>query len=363
MLGVYIHIPFCESKCAYCAFSSFVKAEDEHKKYIDKVIDEIARYQGEKKIDTIYIGGGTPSVLSMELIDKLIGAIKKHFILAENYEFTIEANPNSLTEEKLVCYKNNGVNRISLGVQSLNDVQLAFIGRKHSASQALEAISLAKKHINNISCDLLIGLKDMDVQQFCGQIDMLAGLGVNHISAYMLQIENGTPLEAMTRANPLLLPDDDQCVEVYDEMVKVLASLGYERYEVSNFAKYGYESRHNFKYWTGDDYIGFGLSAHSYINGRRFANAANFDDYYAGKLANEEILTKNQKLEEHIMLGLRCKAGISKQFLRIKGYNIDENESYAEFLQKGILLDNGDNIKLNPKYYGVSNYIIVKLLP
>ncbi|MBQ8443882.1 MAG: radical SAM family heme chaperone HemW [Clostridia bacterium] len=363
MLGIYVHIPFCESKCAYCAFSSFVRGEEEREKYIAKLIDEINSYSGETEIDTIYIGGGTPSVLSINLMEKLIGVIKDKFSLAENYEFTIEANPCSLTEEKLACYKKNGVNRLSIGVQSLNDTQLKFIGRRHNSEGAISAITLAKKYINNLSCDLLIGLKDMDKNEFCGQITMLANLGVEHISAYMLQVENGTPLAKMVADNPLLLPDDDQCVEAYDEIVKSLDKLGFHRYELSNFAKTGKESRHNYKYWTGEDYIGFGLGAHSYANGKRWANSSNFEDYYAGKLASEEILTEEQQLEEHIMLGLRCKAGISKKFLIQKGYDIQKSDSYIDFLEKDILQESGDNVKLNPKFYGVSNYIIVKLLP
>ena len=363
MLGVYIHIPFCESKCNYCAFSSFVKSKEEQRHYITKLIEEINSYNGESEIDTIYIGGGTPSILDEDLFVMLANAIKKKFNLLENYEWTIEANPCSLSEEKLVCYKNNGVNRISLGVRSLLDEQLQFAGRKHNREMAINAIQLAKKYIDNVSCDLLIGLKGMNRENFLSQIQTLANLEISHISAYMLQVENGTPLFKMVERDKYLLPDEDESVDVYNEMVLVLKNLGYDRYEVSNFAKKEKESRHNFKYWTGDDYIGFGLGAHSYLQGRRFANSSNFEDYYSGKLAIEEVLTENQLLEEHIMLGLRCKNGISKEFLLKKDYDIKKNENYLLFLSQGILIDKGDKIYLNPDFYGVNNYIIVQLLP
>lgn len=365
MLGVYVHIPFCESKCAYCAFSSFVTNEEEKEKYIDKLVADVCNFSEQEKveIDTIYIGGGTPSVLSVRLIQKLFDALKEKFNLKPNYEFTVEANPCSLTEEKLRCYKENGVNRLSLGVQSLDDDKLRFIGRRHSSQQAIDAIKLAKKYIDNISCDLLIGLKGMEKEEFLAQAEQLAGLGIKHISAYMLQVEEGTPLAKMIEADENLLPEDEKCVDVYDALADKLQTLGFERYEVSNFALPGFESRHNFKYWIGEQYIGFGLGAHSYLNGIRTANSSNFEDFYRGTLSGREELRETQKLEEHIMLGLRCRAGISKIVMKSFGYDILQCEDYHYFKEKGVLVEKGDIITLNPQYYGVSNYVIVKLLP
>ena len=365
MLGVYVHIPFCASKCHYCAFASFVKREEEQEKYINSLIEEIKTFtkNSKKEIDSIYIGGGTPSIISLRLMEKLFSALKENFIWNENFEFTIEANPCSLTEEKLKFYKENGVNRISIGVQSLDDEKLKKIGRKHDSKLAIEKIKLASKYFDNISCDMLIGLPDMEMQSFLEQIEKLVSLNVKHVSAYMLQLEKYTKLLEMVENKEIELPDDDESVEVYENMVKLLEKLGFEHYEVSNFAKKGYESKHNLKYWTGEDYIGFGLGAHSYVDGVRFANSSNFNRYYNGQIESKEILTDKQKIEEHIMLGLRCKNGISKEFLKNLGYNIEENNNFIDFKNKEVLIENDDKIILNTAYYGVSNYIIASILP
>lgn len=365
MLGIYVHIPFCESKCYYCAFSSFVRDENQQERYINSLIEEIKEFakQEKREIDTIYVGGGTPSIISIPLMQKLFDALKENFIWHESLEFTIEANPCSLTEEKLEFYKKQGVNRLSLGIQSLENDKLKAIGRRHDSFEAINKIKLAGMYFDNLSCDMLIGLPDMDKDKFLWQINLLTDLNVRHISAYMLQLENDTKLLKMVENKEINLPDDDECVDAYEDMVKLLAKKGFERYEVSNFAKFGYESRHNFKYWTGEEYVGFGLGAHSYLNGTRMANSSTFDCYYKRELSQKEILTEHQKMEEHIMLGLRCKAGISKEFLKKYGYDIEKSDKYIEFKEKGILNENEDKISLNPDYYGVSNYIIASILP
>lgn len=370
MLGVYVHIPFCERKCAYCAFSSFVKKDDAIEEYVKHLTSEINRfhdkYDGERyrKIDTIYFGGGTPSILKPHLFKQIVKVLKENFELAENYEFTVECNPNSLTEEKLLTFKEEGVNRISLGVQSLNDDALKFIGRLHDSSEALNAIKLTKKYFDNVSADLLIGLPAIEKEEFKNQLPKLIDAGVKHISAYMLQVEEGTPLAKMVDENPSLLPDDDICVGIYEDSAKFLAKMGFERYEVSNFALKGFESKHNIKYWTGDEYVGFGLSAHSYLNNVRFSSSNSFSSYYNGEKALSEVLSNKELIEEHIMLGLRCKNGISKSYLNGLGYDITKVQSFDDFIKRGVLVEEGDDkIKLNPTYYGVNNFIIASLLP
>lgn len=364
MLGVYVHIPFCERKCSYCAFSSFVSNEEEKERYISSLIEEITDFAKNEKreIDTIYIGGGTPSLLSISQMKKIIDCLKNNFVLNEKLEFSIEANPNSLTREKLEFYKENGINRLSIGVQTLEDEKLKNIGRIHTSEMALNSIKLANKYFDNVSVDMLIGLPDMDKEMFLNQIEILTALNIKHISAYMLQIEEGTPLSKMAKENKIFLPEDDDSVEVYEEMAKLLKTKGFDRYEVSNFAKNGYECRHNVKYWTGEDYIGFGLSAHSYMGGVRFANAKKMDEYYNRKIALNETLTKEQKIEEHIMLGLRCNRGVDKKFLLDLGYDIDKNVYLSNFIERGIIDEDLNHLYLNPDYYGVNNYIIVHLL-
>ena len=374
MNGIYVHIPFCERKCNYCAFSSFTNLEEKDR-YFKALIREIKDFDEGKlpkneifekddlhKIDTIYIGGGTPSLFDSGNIEKILDAIKEKFDLQKDNEITIECNPNSLDEDKIKGYRALGINRLSIGVQSLQDSQLSFIGRLHNAEQALNAIEMSHKHFDNISCDFLIGLPRQEPEEFIFDLKKVVDIGVKHISAYMLQVEDKTPLADMARKSPFILPDDDQSVEIYQKSASFLQKQGLLQYEISNFAIKGYESKHNLKYWRGDNYIGFGLSAHSYVNGVRLANANNFKDYYSHKLALKEVLDKRQLIEERLMLGLRCNLGVDLKYLEKLDYFIENNENYTNFLEKKIIFNENDRIFLNPKYYGVSNYVIVSLL-
>ena len=366
MLGIYVHLPFCESKCNYCAFNSFVASEEEKEKYLSVLIEDISFFAKSNRqvVDTIYFGGGTPSLLSKEMFERLICAIKTNFKIDKNCEITLEANPNSLTEDKLICYKNNGVNRLSIGVQSLNDECLRFIGRRHNSIEATEKIKLAKNYFNNISCDLLIGLPTISSDEYIKTLKRLIELGVSHISSYTLQVEDNTPLKRMVEDNPNLLPCDDECAQYYEEVAAFLEKNNFHRYEVSNFAKKGYESKHNIKYWTGKDYIGFGLSAHSFINGKRWANADNLKDFYSHKIAMEEVLDEKELIEEHIMLGLRCFKGINISYLKNRHFDIESNAFYNQYLGEGVLIKKGKNrVILNPKYYEVNNLVITNLMP
>lgn len=370
MLGIYVHVPFCERKCIYCAFSSFMNKDTEEENYIRYLIKEIENsyktYNIEKKqnVDTIYIGGGTPSILKVENVKKILVALQNSFNVTKDCEITIECNPNSVDYEKLKSYKELGINRISFGIQSLNDEDLKFLNRLHNKNQAIEAIRMAKKAgFENISADLLIGIPNQTVNSFTEQLKKLIELGVKHFSCYMLQIENGTPLENMVKKHQIILPTDDQSVEIYNNCATFLKKLGFNRYEVSNFALDGFESKHNSKYWVGEDYIGFGLSAHSYINKIRSANPNNFEKYYKGEKTFTEKLSKEELIEEHIMLGLRCKYGVDIEYLKNLGYNIEENENLTDFIDKNIIKKDKQRLFLNPDFYGVNNYIILKLLP
>lgn len=369
MLGIYVHVPFCERKCIYCAFSSFTNKDSEEEKYISHLTKEIVSTANNlakksRDVDSIYIGGGTPSILSLHNIELILVAIRQNFIVAKDCEVTIECNPNSISYEKLKFYKKLGINRISLGVQSLYDEDLKFLNRLHNSHQVIDVIKSAKEAgFENISVDLLIGIMGQTKQSFISQLKILKDLGVKHFSCYMLQIEDGTPLKSMLDKNLITLPNDDQSVEIYNACANYLKENGFERYEVSNFALKGYESRHNSKYWLGEDYIGFGLSAHSYINKVRSANSSVFENYYENKKCFEEKLTNEELIEEHIMLGLRCKYGVDKNYLQSLGYNIEKNNNFKELKDKKIILNDKKRLFLNPEYYGVNNYIILKLLP
>lgn len=369
MLGIYVHFPFCEKKCNYCAFSSFVNKNKEDE-YISHLLNEINSFGAShreshyRKVDTIYLGGGTPSIIDEENIGKVVKCLRQNFEVSTEAEITIECNPHSTTLGKLQLYKSLGINRISFGVQSLNDEELRFLGRLHTAQEAKEKIALAKEvGFDNISADLIIGIKGQSEESLLQSAQELISLGVNHISSYMLQVEEGTPLQKMVAQEPNLLPDDDECVKMYAKLVSFLEKNGFEQYEVSNFAKNGKMSRHNYKYWTGEEYIGFGLGAHSYINRVREANALTFDGYFKGEKSLREKIDREKLIEEHIMLGLRCNAGISEGYLKSLGYDIKKNENLDFFIKSNVLKEDNGKIYLNKQYFQVNNYIIVKLLP
>ncbi len=367
-LGLYFHIPFCESKCLYCDFASFSGAKDREEAYFKFLLNEIkhSEHKG-REVDTIYIGGGTPSCVDANFIKQVLETIKSTFKVDDTAEISMECNPNSVTEEKLKQYKSFGVNRISYGVQSLQEDALKSIGRLHSREQALNAITLAKSvGFKNVSADLMLGLPNAMPEKVIEDAEILISLGITHISSYMLQVEEGTPLFEIVKRNPDFVSSDDESVLIYEKLVKFLEKNGFLRYEISNFALNGYECKHNLKYWAGDEYLGFGLSAHSLIRGKkadqRIANSKTFEDYFSGKKTVENLFVTD-KIEEKIMLGLRCKLGFSKSELATLGYNINQNKNLEKFLEQGIILEDDDMIKLNPQYYGVSNFIIVELLP
>ena len=363
-LGIYVHVPFCESKCAYCDFASFVMPPDIKEQYFSSLIEEInsSPYKG-REVDTIYIGGGTPSCVKKEYIANVLVALRENFNVTEDAEISMECNPNSVSEDKLGFYEGLGINRISFGVQSLQDDALKEIGRLHNSETALKAIELAKAAgIKNINADLLIGLPGASEDKLLADTRKLIESGVNHISAYMLQVEEGTAISERVKKDKDYLPSDDESVYLYEALVTFLQKQGFNRYEISNFALSGKECKHNYKYWSGADYLGFGLGSHSYIDGVRFSNSNKFFEYYE-RVVRREVLDNDKKIMERLMLGLRCDLGFSKAYLLSLGYDITKNSSFKEFLNKKFLIENGDNVKLNPDQYGVSNYIIVKLLP
>ena len=358
MISIYVHIPFCESKCVYCAFASFVAGEKEREKYFDALKKEIASCNfDDRDVQSIYFGGGTPSCVSAEQIAGVMQEIRKHFRVLENAEITIECNPCSASEKKLETYKKIGFNRISFGVQSLDDGVLKFLGRRHDKAGALGSLKRATAAgFENISADLLLGLPAGDVKKDAAR---LIKNGVKHISAYMLQIEDNTPLKNMLERGDVKLPSDDETADNYQKLALFLQKKGFKRYEISNFAFTGYESRHNSAYWTGQKYLGFGLGAHSFDGkNRRWANASNFEDYYADRV-QIETLSKKDRDEEIIMLGLRCEAGFNTKEL---SFDITKNKNFNELLQQNIIIKNGDIVTLNPNFYEVSNSVILKLL-
>ncbi len=361
-LSIYIHIPFCQQKCNYCAFASFCASEETVDEYVGLLCKEIEKRKCKRPVKTIYIGGGTPSILSVSQLETLVKCLYKNFNIYDNAEFTIEANPNSITEEKLLMWKKLRINRVSVGVQSLKDKSLKKIGRLHDRKMALEKIKLTRKYFANVSADLIVGLEGETGKDLCKYAMELLSLGVKHISCYLLEVYEGTKLAGDIDKRDYKPLTDDECVEAFNKLSNYLVDKGMERYEISNFSLSGFESKHNLNYWARGDYLGFGLGAHSFEGDRRYFNASTLQEYKMGVVQDEKLL-KDEILEEIIMLGLRCRLGVSVATLSKLGYDITKNKYYSDYIKQEIIKCENGIITLNPVYYHLSNTIIVNLLP
>lgn len=369
-LSIYVHIPFCNSKCHYCNFISG-KYDDEtidlYFKELKKEIISKSDLFKDRNVVSIYFGGGTPSSVKQEYIQDIVECINNNYNINKNCEISVEINPGTINKEKLECYKKNGINRISIGVQSLSNDCLKIIGRRHTAEEALQAIKLAREcDISNISCDFLIGIPNQTNEDLIDGISKVLELGVKHISAYMLILEKNTLLNRMVENGEVEVASEDNSINQYEKLLCYLRNNGFNRYEISNFCQNGYECLHNERYWSSGDYIGFGLSAHSYYNGIRLANVCNMAEYLSGNYcAEKEILSEEQKYEEYIMLSLRTAKGIDVEYLK-KEFNFDilkckSNE--IEFLKNnGFVKVNDKFISLTDRGFEVCNQIILKLI-
>lgn len=367
MRGLYIHIPFCLKKCKYCDFTSYVGCEKHFADYIKCLKNEMLEYRGEK-IDTIFVGGGTPSILSAHLLEDMIKEIYNTFDVTPDAEFTIESNPKTLTDEKLKVLHSLGVNRISIGVQSFVDSELKKIGRIHTAKDAEEAIILAKKAgFSNINLDLMFSIPGQTKESFKESIDRAISLNPEHISAYSLILEEGTPLFSEVENGEVFLPSDETDRENYSYLCDRLGEAGYIQYEISNFSKKGHECRHNLKYWDCNEYIGIGVSAHSYYNGKRFFNQDSLDDYLKGEYRMEsgEILTIDDKISEYVIMGFRKTKGISKTDF-FKKFGVDFYERFKEpldkFLNLNLIEEKGEFFCLTFEGINLSNSVLCEFL-
>lgn len=361
--GIYIHIPFCQRKCPYCDFYSVVSDEKLRHSYIDKLIVNIKNSNEKGLFDTVYFGGGTPSLIEPCDIARVISALYETFDFLSDCEITMEANPNSVTLERLKGYKEAGVNRISFGVQSAHDNELLALGRLHNFSEAENSVMMARSAgFENISCDLMLGTPHQTLDSLKDSIHKLCSLEIPHISAYMLKIEEGTAYDCEAIKN--CVADEDTLSDMYLLMCNELESLGYGQYEISNFAKDGKASRHNLKYWTGEDYLGFGPSAHSLKNGKRFYVESDFKKYLESDLQTELIEDDSpDKLEEYMMLSLRLSTGLDYKKLSSLGGNEKAlKESCKKFLKVGLIKETESGIRLTKEGFLVSNGIIYELI-
>lgn len=356
--SAYIHIPFCNNICSYCDFCKLLYNKNFVKKYLDALEKEITNNYKNEILDTIYVGGGTPSSLSVSELNKLFSIIKI-FKLSKEYEFTFEVNIEDITEEKLEILKENKVNRLSIGIESFNDKYLKYLGRNYTSDIINEKVGLAKKYFDNINVDLMYALKNESLDDLEEDIDKILKLDIKHISCYSLIIEKNTKLYI---DNTKYISDDLDS-DMYDLIDKKLENK-YHRYEVSNYSITSYESRHNLTYWKNNEYYGFGLGAAGYIDNIRYTNTRNLSKYISGSYERqEEVLTKEDKIKYEFILGLRLTSGINKDnFNKKYGININEIEIIKELINKGLLIDDKINIYVPKKYFYVLNDILVNFV-
>ena len=372
-LGLYIHIPFCKSKCIYCDFYSLPRAEDRMDRYVSALcrqLAEIAQRTTAHTVDSVYLGGGTPSYLGEKRLRRILKTVKKHYHLSRDAEITLEANPDSAGDWRaLRALRRAGMNRLSLGVQSADDGLLRTLGRPHTFAQAEEAAAAARRaRIRNLSLDLIYGLPGQDLSGWKDTLERAAALEPEHLSCYGLKVEEGTPLWDMQEK--MDLPDDDAQADMYLWTVERLGALGYEQYEISNFARPGRASRHNMKYWTLCEYAGFGPGAHSDLGDVRYAYLRSLDTYCAGVEAGVSVLESSEHIPsrerdiEYVMLGLRLSQGISRQEFENR-YRLPfaPIEAVLErFAAAGHAALAGERWRLTPEGFLVSNQIIGQAL-
>lgn len=363
-IGLYLHIPFCVKKCAYCDFFSGFSSENMLDRYTESLNSEINKWGGKLNrpiIDTVYFGGGTPSLLGKRIIS-VMDRVKTDFSVKNNAEITLELNPAEGCEKMLEYAVFSGVNRLSVGAQSGNDKMLSLLGRTHTASQTVKAVNFARKAgINNISLDLMIGLPDSDLKTLKNDLDFILNLNPDHISAYILKIEENTLF--YKEKDCLNLPDDDRVSEQYLFMCDYLAKNGYNHYEISNFAAQNKESRHNLKYWNCEEYLGIGASAHSFLNNERFFYERDMKSFLSSPETVFDGVGGDE--EEYIMLSLRLKKGLLFDTFKEKyGKDLPDSIKKAALPLKraGLLNIDNEKISLTDKGMLVSNSIITELL-
>lgn len=353
MYGLYVHIPYCRQKCLYCDFVSR-QIDDSMPQYLDALHTEMKRYEG-REISTIFVGGGTPTMLSPEAIKELFKRISENFT-GTPAEVTMEANPESLGEEKLMAMRLAGVNRLSIGVQSLTDKELVWLGRVHTVEHFRRALQLARKYrYDNINLDLIFGLPGQSLVQWKRNLETAITFHPEHLSLYPLAIEPHTPLHARG-----VTVDENAQATMYEWSVEFLASAGYEHYEISNWCKPGFSSRHNMIYWQNQEYIGLGVSAASHMDGKRWKNVSNLETYIrsiadgADLAAEVDIIDADKKLSEDMILKLRCSAGLTLTPVVEQKYG----PAIESFINQHLIEKTGQNIHLTRRGMLLANRVL-----
>ena len=384
-VGIYIHIPFCKKKCKYCDFLSF-ENNKYVKEYVDRVVWEIKEYKGilyknniendfnDIVIDTIYIGGGTPSFIESKYIVQILNTLKENFVIKNNPEITIEINPGTVDKDKLQDYYSSGINRLSMGLQETHDEILKNIGRIHNFDEFLNTYKLARElRFNNINIDLMIGLPNQTLAYIEESLNKILTLNPNHISLYSLILEEGTLLEKEVKTGKFTLPSEELERKMYHKSKEILEKNNYIHYEISNFAKKGFYSKHNVNCWEQHEYLGFGLGSHSYFNKKRFSNQTNFQKYieksgeqvYNNSVMVHEVQSSIDQMKEYMLLGFRKINGIKKIDF-YKKFKIDINKIFFHEITKlkneGLIEENNIFIKPTLKGLDLANIIFEEFI-
>jgi len=372
--AIYIHIPFCDHKCIYCDFYSIINY-DNVSSYLASLKTEInyysKKFSNDRKIISIFFGGGTPSYMEPQYIQQIIDIVKENFFVADEAEITLETNPGTVDKEKLIEFKKSGINRISIGVQSFDDDELKFLTRIHNSETAVKTVRDSfESGIENISLDLIFNLPKQSKQKWLSNLEKAVALPIKHLSAYSLILEPGTILNKMVMDGKVKMQSEEHDADLYEMTIDFLTQNGYEQYEVSNFAKPGYQCIHNIAYWEYNDYIGFGTSAHSFVNGERWWNYSSLNFYNAAVKAKynavcgSEKLTDKQKLEEYVMLSLRSE-GLDIDALKNRfdlNWFAENQKLITELIEEKYLILTDSFLKLTPKGYAVCDEILTKIV-
>ena len=373
-IALYIHFPFCRRRCSYCSFVSYQGRESDIPEYVKALKKELVLRAAGQRVSSIYFGGGTPSLLSSEQIHELLSVIPSHFTVDEASEVTLEANPGTVDEPYLADIMKLGINRLSLGVQSLDDGELALLGRIHTASEAGDAVRLARNAgFTNLSLDLIYGLPNQTLASWHRTLDELIGLSPEHISLYPLTLETDAPMRLAIQRAEVPPIDPDLTADQYELAQDTLAAHGYHHYEISNWAKGGYECRHNLVYWHNLPYLGIGIAAHSYIHGHRLANTTDLDSYLNAFSSNlppawelDEEIGPELQLSETVILGLRLSEGVCLEGIRSR-FGIDLLKHYSQQVDEtaalGLLEYSGQRIRLTRRGRLLGNEVFWRFLP
>ena len=368
--GIYFHIPFCQTKCSYCHFVSMIFSQGMADRYQKAVLEEMRSYPSDaemEEVNSIYFGGGTPSLVPAEHITGVLRECRRRFRISDDCEVSLEANPGTLSAGKVAAYRDEGINRISLGAQSFVNQELSVIGRQHTAAMIEESIDLLRSHgFTNINLDLMLGLPMQTAESWRKNLETICRISVPHISVYMLDLDDRCPLQSLVADGSIRLPDDDFISDLYLETISFLSSQGYQQYEISNFAYPGYACHHNLKYWMREPVHGFGLGSHSFDRDSRYANWSLIEDYLSAiesgrsPVSWRKTVTPAQALEETLFLGLRLAEGVDWRQLRSRyGDNniMKYEDSLRELSARGLLEWRDSVVRLTASGMLVSNEI------